>query len=130
MDITCDPSIFLAVILNEPTRPELLARTHQARLLSAPSVSWEVGNALTALFKRGRIDLRQALTAIESYEQIPVRLIAVDLAKAVELAKEHSLYAYDSYILECARRSRTPLLSLDEPQRAVARRIGIEVIEV
>jgi len=50
----------------------LLERTQGAELLSAPSLSWEIGNARTALFKRRRIDLVQAKSALESFAQIPI----------------------------------------------------------
>jgi predicted nucleic acid-binding protein len=48
----------------------------------------------------------------------------------VDLAVEHRIYAYDAYVLDCARRYRTPLLSLDRPQCEVARGLGIDVWEV
>jgi predicted nucleic acid-binding protein len=130
LDISVDTSIIMAVILNEPAKPDLLHATEGADLRAAPSLPWEVGNALTALFKRGRIQLRQAQKAVESFEAIPVQLVDVDLQEAVRLGHEHGIYAYDAYVLECARRYGTPLLSLDGPQCKVARKLGIEVLEV
>ena len=130
MDISVDTSIIMAVILNEPTKPVLLQLTEGADLRSAASLPWEVGNALTALFKRGRIGLEQAQRALESFEAIPVQLAEVDLQEAVRLGHEHGIYAYDAYVLECARRYATPLLSLDGPQCRIARTLGIEVLEV
>ncbi|MGH7563399.1 MAG: toxin-antitoxin system, toxin component, PIN family protein [Gemmatimonadota bacterium] len=47
----------------------------------------------------------------------------------MELAKDKEIYAYDAYMLECARRYRTPLLSLDGPQKQIAIKLGIEVLE-
>jgi predicted nucleic acid-binding protein len=120
----------MAVILNEPSKPRLLEQTRDAELVSAPTLPWEVGNSLTALFKRDRIDLGQAKAALRSYRDIPVRLAEIDLEASVQLAKEHGIYAYDAYILQCARTYRTPLLSLDGPQRQVAVKLGIEVMEV
>jgi len=64
------------------------------------------------------------------FREIPLRLGEISLEGAVELAQEHDIYAYDAYILECARRYRTPLLSLDGPQRMIAETLGIEVLEV
>jgi len=130
LDISVDTSIIMAVILNEPTKPVLLQLTEGADLRSAASLPWEVGNALTALFKRGRIGLEQAQRALESFEAIPVQLAEVDLQEAVRLGHEHGIYAYDAYVLECARRYATPLLSLDGPQCRIARTLGIEVLEV
>jgi predicted nucleic acid-binding protein len=130
LEITADTSAIMAVVLNEPSKPKLLQETKGAELLSAPTLPWEVGNSLSALFKRKRIDLDQARAALESFRQIPVRLAEIDLEGAVELAKEQDIYAYDAYILECARKYRTPLLSLDGPQRRIARKLGIEVLEV
>jgi predicted nucleic acid-binding protein len=130
LDITADTSAIMAVLLNEPTKPRLLERTRNADLVSAPTLPWEVGNSLTALFKRGRIDLRQATAALRFYRAIPIRLVDIDVEAAVQLAKEQDIYAYDAYILECARRYWAPLLSLDGLQCRVAKNLGIEVLEV
>ena len=130
MDICIDPSAVMSVLLNEPRKPRLLELTRDVELQSAPTLPWEVGNALSALFKRDRIDLSQAEAALESFRQIPVRLADVDIEAAVSLADEYDIYAYDAYILECARRYRAPLLSLDRPQCGIARQMGIDVIEV
>ena len=130
MEISVDTSVIIAVILNEPTKRRLLEMTLDAELQSAPSLPWEVGNALSALFKRGSLSLQQARKALDSFVAIPVRLADVDLEGALEIADAFNIYAYDAYILECARRYRTPLLSLDGPQCKVARKLGIEVLEV
>ena len=130
MEITADTSAIMAVVLNEAAKPKLLERTRGAELVTAPTLPWEVGNSLSALFKRKRIDLDQANAALKSFRQIPLRLGEISLEAAVELAKEQDIYAYDAYILECARKYRTPLLSLDGAQRKIAKRLGIEVLEV
>ena len=130
MDITIDPSAILAVLLNEPSKSILLEQTQGAELHSAPSLPWEVGNALTALLKRRRIDVSQAKRALDAFRRIPVRLVEIDLERTLELAADHDIYAYDAYIIECARQHATPLLSLDRRQCEVAAGVGVEVVEV
>ena len=130
MDLTVDASVVMAVILNEPSKPELLEATRGAELISAPSLPWEVGNALSALFKRRRIDMAQAELALESFRQVPVRLPSLEIESSVVLAERHDVYAYDAYVIECARRYQTPLLSLDRRQCEVARSEGIATLEV
>lgn len=130
MDLTVDASVIMAVILNEPSKPRLLEVTRGVDLLSAPSLPWEVGNALSALIKRQRIDGTQAGLALDSYRKIPVRLPLVEIEPCLALAERYSVYAYDAYVVECARRYHTPLLSLDRRQCEVARSEGIETMEV
>jgi predicted nucleic acid-binding protein len=71
-----------------------------------------------------------ARSALDSFADIPVRLAEIDLAESVELAEEHGIYAYDAYVLVCARRYAAPLLTLDRPQRGVALRMGLDVLEI
>ena len=71
MEVTVDASVIMAVILNEPSKPGLLRATKGTELVSPPSLPWEVGNALSALFKRRRIDEAEAELALESSSQIP-----------------------------------------------------------
>lgn len=130
MDLTVDASVVMAVILNEPTKPKLLEATRGAELISAPSLPWEVGNALSALFRRRHIDMAQAELAMESFRRVPVRLPSLEIESSVALAERHDVYAYDAYVIECARRYQTPLLSLDRRQCEVARSEGIATWEV
>ena len=130
MEITIDPSAVLAVLLNESSKSSLIRCTEEADLQAPPSLSWEVGNALSALMIRGHLDVTQAQIALVSFESIPIRLTDVELAPCVELAARHQIYAYDAYVIECAKRYRTPLLSLDARQCAVARLEGVQLIEV
>lgn len=130
MNVTIDTSAVMAVTLGEPSRDEVIERTRNAELMSAPTLPWEVGNALSALFRRDRIGAAEARNALAALERIPLRLADIDLTRAVVLAHEHGIYAYDAYVLECARQYRTPLLSLDAAQRDVAHALGIDVIEV
>lgn len=74
--------------------------------------------------------MKLALGALDSFERIPIRFADISVANAVDIAWEHGIYAYDAYVLECARRLMLPLLSLDGPQRDVAWELGIEVLEV
>lgn len=130
MELTVDTSVIMAVILNEPTKPRLLEVTRGAELVSAPSLPWEVGNALSALFRRRRLDIEQASLALASFREIPVRLPTLEIESSVALAEKHGVYAYDAYVIECARRYQTALLSLDTGQIRVARSEGIDILEV
>lgn len=130
MSLTIDTSAVLAVMLREPSRDRVVAETEEMALLAAPTLPWEVGNALSALFRRKRLDSRAAAEVLSVLERIPIRLADVDLRESVVMAEQHGIDAYDAYVLECARRYRTPLLSLDAAQCAVARAMGIDVIEV
>lgn len=130
MDIVVDPSAVLAVLLNESSKAQLLEVTRGAELLSPPSLPWEIGNALTALLKRRRIDLAQAQAALDGFSQIPIRLSGIDMERAVETAGRHDIYAYDAYVIECARQHAAPLLSLDQRQCQVAAEVGIKTVEV
>ncbi len=130
MQITVDTSVVMAVLLGEPARGALVDQTRDAELLAPPTLPWEVGNALSALLRRGRLEWTEAAAVLAGLEAIPLRLPEVDLEDAVELASRFGIYAYDAYVIVCARRYRTPLLSLDQAQNAVAREAGVTVMEV
>src|SRR6266545_6843996 len=130
MTIVIDTSVVLAVAANERTKPRLIEITRAAELIAPASLHWEVGNALSAMFKRKRITAEQALEILNQYRSIPLRLVDVSLDDSVLLATELSIYAYDAYIIQCARMSARPLLTLDGPLRQAAKQAGVEVLEV
>jgi len=129
VELVVDTSALLAVLLGEPERPALIARTEGAVLLAPGSVPWEVGNALIAGFRRKRLNAGQVGDAWAFFERIPLRLLPIAVAKALELAEQIGLYAYDAYILEAVRTRRVPLLTTDKRLRAAAAGLGLEVWE-
>lgn len=130
MLITVDTSVVMAVLLEEEDKKAIIAQTDGQHLQAPPSISWEVGNALSSLLRRNLITIEEATSAIEIFDGIPIRMAEVDLVPAVELANRHKIYAYDAFVIECARKYRTPLLSLDRAQCRTAKSEGVEIIEI
>jgi predicted nucleic acid-binding protein len=130
VEIVIDTAAVLAVLLEEPERPALVAATKGAVLLAPASLPWEVGNALVAAVRRRRLLAAEAEAGWTSYEKVAIRLVEVDVGRAIALATEHGVYAYDAYMLELARSRGLPLLTLDARLSAVARLAGIDLLEV
>ena len=130
MNIVVDTSVIIAVIANEPEKAGLIRRTQGAELLAPRSLHWEIGNAFSAMLKRRRVTLEQAKSAIESYRQIPLNLVDVDLVQAIDLGSRLNIYAYDAYIIACAIHQKCPLISLDQGLIQAAKRVGVEILEV
>ena len=130
MELVVDTSVLIAVLTGEPARDQLIARTQGAELLAPGSVHWEIGNAFSALLKRRRLKLPDVQAALTAYGQVPIRFVDVDLASALELADRFGLYAYDAYLMACARRQRAPLLTLDARLGRAAQQAGVEVLEI
>ncbi len=130
MEIVIDTSAILAVIAEQPEKAELVRLTRGASLVAPPSVHWEVGNALSAMFKRKAIGLDVALTLLESYAAIPIRLTDLALKQAVELSARLNVYAYDAYVIACAINQRAPILTLDSGLKTRARELKLNVLEV
>lgn len=128
--LVIDASAILAVVLGEPERDALIAGTKGVDLLAPGSVTWEIGNALSAGLKRQRLSLAEAQAAWASLERIPWRQCEVDVGRALELAAERRIYAYDAYLLEAAGRFRLPLLTLDAGLARSARAIGVSLWEI
>jgi predicted nucleic acid-binding protein len=130
MDIVVDTSILIAVIANEPQRDAIIELTRGADLLAPPSVHWEVGNAFSAMLRRNRITLAQALGSLEAYGQIPIRFVDVELEESLAFAARLNIYAYDAYLVRCALKYNAPLISLDEGLVRVAQQTHVKLIEV
>lgn len=130
MSLVVDTSVIISVITNENHKSKLIKLTKGEDLISPSSLHWEIGNAFSAMFKRKRIDLKTAKKAMEYYEMIPIRLLDIDMHKAIEIAHQFKIYAYDAYFLECARTYSSTLLTIDSGLLKVAKQMNINVIEV
>ncbi len=130
MKIIVDTSAIIAVVLGEKNRNSIIAATSDAELIAPSSVHWEIGNALSAMLKRERITLEQALKAIDIYQKIPIRFTDTSLVRAVEIANRWHIYAYDAYLVACALEYRIPLITLDDALARIAKNSGVNVVEL
>lgn len=130
MQIIVDTSAIIAVLVNESSKSAIIQATQKTDLLAPSSIHWEIANAFSAMFKRNRLTLDEALTAIAIYQQIPIRFVEVELEESLKIADELGIYAYDAYLLRCAVKYNLPLLTLDQGLEEQAERLGVKVIEV
>jgi predicted nucleic acid-binding protein len=130
LGIVVDTSIILAVILNEKSKKNIIRLTKGTTLAAPNSLQWEIGNAFSAMFKRGRLKIIDAKTALEYYREIPVRFIDIDINVSLEIADRYKIYAYDAYFIATARELNLPLFSLDNNLLDIAKKEGLKIIEV
>jgi predicted nucleic acid-binding protein len=130
MDIVVDTSAIIAVIANEPEKEALVELTTGADLIAPRSVHWEIGNAFSAMLRRERIKVEQAIQAVKLYQQIPIRFVDVELEETLKIANALGIYAYDAYLIRCALKYRAPLISLDRNLVNAAKEMKVKVIEV
>ena len=130
MDIVIDTSVVIAVIANEPEKDTLVELTKGADLIAPYSVHWEIGNAFSAMLRRKRIRVEQAIIAVKLYRKIPIRFVDVELEESLKMADTLGVYAYDAYLIRCALKYKSPLISLDRNLVSAAKQMKTKVIEV
>jgi len=129
MDVLLDASAIMAVILNEPNKEKVIELTENALILSSEVISFEIGNALINLNRKHRLTEDQLLEAYKMYKSIPMRIIQVDIEKALRIACKFNIYAYDAYYLEIANRLRLPLITFDELMKNTAISLKIFIMD-
>ncbi|MCK5734846.1 MAG: type II toxin-antitoxin system VapC family toxin [Spirochaetaceae bacterium] len=129
MDIVTDANIFIAILLNEPEKKEIIQNTEKSTIVSPKVLPYELGNALINLHRRNRLSESQLITAYQGYEKIPVRLVDIDIEKSILISMKYGIYAYDAYYLEVAKRLRLPLLTLDKKMKDIAKKMKIQLLK-
>lgn len=129
MNIIADTNIFLAVALDEPEKKHIIQVTSGTNIISPEILPYEIGNALSAMVKRKQLTAEEALEAQLKTNFIPVRLVTTNIQKALKLATEFNIYAYDAYFLHCAKSLTYPLLTFDKRMKQVANELNIKLLE-
>ena len=127
--IVADTNTFLAVALEEPEKEWLIEATHGDDLVAPAVLPYEIGNALSSLFRRGAVTESELAVAWDAAAAIPVELATVDTRASLLLAGRFRIYAYDAYFLQCALERKSPLLTLDRGMKRVAQQLGISLLE-
>ena len=97
--IVVDANVYLAVILNEPEKQAIIECTRGVELISPEVIPYEIGNVLTAMLKKKRLNKEQILKSFDIFNVIPLHLAPVDISKALDIACRFNIYAYDAYYL-------------------------------
>jgi predicted nucleic acid-binding protein len=130
MKVIADTNTFLAVTLYEPERDKIIKLTLGHDLVAPDILPFEIGNALSAMLKRRRLEPDDLLSVWDATQQIPVDLRSVNIREALKTASQFNIYAYDAYFLVCAISLNSPLITLDRRMIEVARSLGIHIMEV
>jgi predicted nucleic acid-binding protein len=134
--LVVDASMTLSWLL--PDEHNALSLVVRDELLKAESVwvpaHWrlEVCNSLWMAERRKRLDATGVAQAVSLFTQLPA---VVDQetndrvgGETLALARQHMLSVYDAAYLELALRRGASLASLDEPLRAVAKKLGVPLL--
>jgi len=129
MEILLDASAIITVIADEPKSQIVINCTQNTTIVSPNIISCEIANALTRMIRKNVIISEdQIINLIKSYKLIPIRLIDINLEKALKIAWEYKIYAYDAFYLEVAQRLQIPILTFDNGMIKVAKELGLNVL--
>ena len=129
MNIVADTNIFLAVALEEENKDRIIDITMGCDIHAPEILPYEIGNALSAMVKRRQISKDDVVTVFNITQEIPVSLSRIDLSKALMIAMQHNIYAYDAYFLQCSLSLSSPLITLDNRLKTVAAAMNIQILE-
>lgn len=82
------------------------------------------------MLKRKRLTFELVSKGILIFEKIPIQEVEVTLFDVLELCDCHSIYAYDAYYLQLAKKASIPLLTLDQKMASVAKQENIQIKEI
>jgi len=130
MKVVLDTSVVIALLASDEERNVIIDVIDGYDFVCPESISPEVGNAVSAMFKRDRITLDEGIEIVEGFQKLKIQIVPLNLKRATEISHELNIYAYDAYVLECAERLKLDLVTLDSRMKEFARKLGIKVIEV
>jgi len=129
MEILLDASAIIAVIADEPEAQIVINCTKNATIVSPNIISCEIANALTRMMKKKVvISEEQMLNLIKNFKLIPIKLVEIDLEKALQIAWQNNIYAYDAFYLEAAKRLRLPLITFDAGMVKIGKTLGVNIL--
>ena len=82
------------------------------------------------MYKRKSITEHDGNYIISAFKQIPISLVDINIFKAIQLAYKYNIYAYDAYMIGCAKEQKAALITLDKKLITIAKKCNINTIEV
>ena len=129
MEILLDASAIMAVIADEPETAIVVHSTQNSIIVTPDIISFEIANGLTKMMRRNIIDTKeQMINLIKNFKMIPIKTVNVDIERALEIAWDHKIYAYDAFYLEVAKRFKLPMLTFDERMKKIGKVLGLLIL--
>jgi predicted nucleic acid-binding protein len=128
MEIIVDASAIMAIIVKEPERDLVIQLTKNAVIISPDMVSYEIANGLTKMMKKKIIEKERMINAFQYFKRVSIKTIEIDIEKALEIAWNYKIYAYDACYLEAAVRLDLLLLTFDGNMTRVGKELGVSII--
>jgi predicted nucleic acid-binding protein len=129
MNILIDASVIMAFVIDEPEKDVAINLTKDSALLAPEMTPYEIGNALARVYKRHILDEQGIIGAYNTYRKIPIKLVEVNIENALRIACKYTIYAYDAYYLETAKRLNIPLLTFDGNMKRIAQDMKLTILE-
>jgi predicted nucleic acid-binding protein len=113
-DKVVDASAVVALLFNEQTQEQIVARLHGASLHAPPLLEFEVANACLKKMRASPGEREALLEAFSLLNALSIALETIDLAEAMALAERTKLSFYDASYLWLARALDAELVTLDD----------------
>lgn len=113
-DKVVDASAIVALLFNELTRDEVVARLRDARLHAPQLLGFEVSNACLKKIRAAPHERQALLEAFSLLDELAIELHAIDLREAIALAEQTKLSVYDVSYLWLANALGAELVTLDD----------------
>ena len=133
--VVIDSSIGLCWCFEDEAAPEIDALFERVRDEGGivPGLWYlEMGNALLAAERRGRIGAGEVAVRLDLMAELPIAVDAETASRAwreiLAIARAEGLTTYDASYLELAVRRGLPLLTKDGALAGAARRLGVAVL--
>ena len=134
--IVIDASVTLAWCFPDEQTPLSLAVLDRLKAGESAIVpafwSVEVLNSLLVGERRGRISPEQTQAFLRSIQALRPTLDDASLDQVFgsvqKLCRDHRLSPYDALYVDLAMRKKSPLATLDQPQRDAAKALGIQCL--
>jgi predicted nucleic acid-binding protein len=113
-DKVVDASAIVALLFNEVTREEVVARLHGASLRAPNLIRFEVASACLKKIRAAPRERQALLDAFALLDELSISEETVDLAETIDLARLTKLSLYDASYLWLARTLDVELVTLDD----------------
>jgi len=68
------------------------------------------------------------ISLLRNFKRIPIKIVSIDIEKALAVAWHYKIYAYDAFYLEAAKRLQLPLVTFDGGMKKIGKELGLDIL--